>query len=465
MKLETENEELEIANSGADICNIRRQNRIVIVRVKQPRPLGAGVNLQSKTPNPATTANIRRMTGPRAFSPVEVGPYLDFGTPRNYVLELHCETEIGKNKIGEKCTHGLRASECFYCLCPQINGDKNDVRRFLATLSVSRGKHSVDEGKEVFDVIGAGTRKEPTVSGHLAEHRRYEYGNHPVTRAAHEELLRTRPLRYIKQNPNIVHEGGRLFCGLFEKPTRRLSNQWEKNADKILEEFQLDRGSLKGTLNNTKVREEVITGPETTQHVIPSREVRTLRLKYNPDNNSLSEVAEEITQHPDYTTDAARYAVRVTNTPVADLEIDAKPNTIIKRFSRTRDPKLDFTKVAGHWFCVVVLNGRPEIKKLARIETSFEQVCKIFLQKMRKSKLAAAKKERHKPNKAGLSRRIEEASNRIAAAYAESFIWNGDLKILTQDDQNNWLQFKGFRVEWGTDVTNSSTDRGQQYDE
>lgn len=419
MKPEIENE--EIANTGAAIQSPRTysyRDRIVIVWIKQPHPLGAGVNLQSKTPNPATTASIRRMIGPQAFSQAEIGPQLDFGEHQNHVREIY-RSETYKTETGE-------------------------------------WKHRlvIDE---VFDVVGAGTRKESTVSAYLAERRRCEYGNHSLTKAAHEELLRTRSVRFVKQNPNIVHEGDRLLCGLLEKPKKQLENQWERN----LKKFGLDKKSLKGTLGKTKVREEVITGPDTTQYVVPSREVRALRLKYNPDNSSLSEVAEEITEHPDYSTDAARYAVRVTNTPVADLGIDANPNTIIKRFSRTRDPKLDFTKIAGYWFCVIVLNGRPEIKKLAKLDTPFLQVCKIFLQKMRKSKLAAAKKERRKPNKAGLSRRIEEASNRIAAAYGESFIWNGDLKTFTQDDQNKWPQFKGFRVEWGTDVTNSSIDRGQ----
>jgi hypothetical protein len=418
MTLEIENEKIEIANTGADICDIRRQGRIVIAWVRQPRPLGAGVSLQSNAPNPATTVNIRGMTGPRAFSQAEIGPYLDFGEPQNHVREIY-RSETYKAETGE-------------------------------------WKHRlvIDE---VFDVIGAGTRKEPTLSGYLAEHRRHEYNGHPQTRAAHDDLLRTRSLRFVKQNPNIVHEGDRLLCGSLEMPTKQVKNQWEKN----LKKFGLDKKSLRGTLGNTKVREEVITGPDTTQHVVPSREVYALRLKYNPGNSSLSEVAEEITEHPDYSTDAARYAVRVTNTPVADLGFDANPNTIVKRFSRLRHPKLDFTKVAGHWFCVVVLNGRPEIKKLARIETPFLQVCKIFLQKMRKSKLAAAKKERRKPNKAGLDRRIKEASDRIQTAYAESFIFNGDLSRFTQEDQNNWSLFKGFKVEWGTDVTNSSIDRGQ----
>jgi hypothetical protein len=90
MKLETEIEKVEIANTGADIQNIRKhpRDRIVIVWVRQPRPLGAGVSLQSNTPNPATTVNIRRMTGPRAFSPVEIGPYLDFGEPQTGVREI-----------------------------------------------------------------------------------------------------------------------------------------------------------------------------------------------------------------------------------------------------------------------------------------------------------------------------------------------------------------------------------------
>jgi hypothetical protein len=177
-------------------------------------------------------------------------------------------------------------------------------------------------------------------------------------------------------------------------------------------------------------------GVRDTTEPVPERKVlfRRWQIEFNPDGLSSKEWEEPGTEHEleRFKTGAAEYLTTFNNVPITEAitqtELNVTPAALVKRFARKAAKKRgpDWSKVTGHYFCVVHLNGRDEIKILAPLDATFIQACEVFMKKMRASKVSAAKEEKRKKNKANLNERMKNASARIQQAYGESFIYRAD---------------------------------------
>jgi len=199
---------------------------------------------------------------------------------------------------------------------------------------------------------------------------------------------------------------------------------------------------------------------QTTEVVSERKELfHRWRVEFNPDGLSAEELDMPKSDYDleKFKTATAEYLTTLSNVPLAEAiaqtGLDVTPAALVKRFGRKGKEKAapEWSKVTGHYFCVVHLNGQDEIKILAPLDAPFGQACDVFMKKMRRSKLSAAKEEGRKKDKTNLAKRIQAASDRIQQAYGESFIYRADPAFWKPPE--------------GGVVTYSPTSRGETYGE
>ena len=207
-----------------------------------------------------------------------------------------------------------------------------------------------------------------------------------------------------------------------ELPPKAQRQEWSENDEDVRDSFEGLR------ITNEGVRETAAPVSERKE------EFPKWRKLVNP-----YDLSQEEWEGPQSEQEKEQFAILTAknltefhNTPLEEAAAltgqEITPNALSKRFERIGNKRasIDWSRAVGNYYCLVVLSGRPELKILAPMDAPFIQACDTFMEKMRASKLQAAKKERRKKDKTRLTERIQAASNRIQQAYAGSFIYRAD---------------------------------------